>query len=250
MSTLCTTGIITRCVNYRDSDKILTIFSAEHGRIDAKARGCRRQKSPLLCATQPFVYGEFELFLYQDKFTLNQCDVREPFFPLCEDITRFAAGACLLAWIQDAVQPGEPNAPLFSLLFQSLYDLTYKPCDPMDVTICFLLRYMNILGYCPAIIQCASCGCDLRTHKRIAFSPAHGGAVCQACNGSNARLISPLALEAMRRMLLLRDDQMDRVRLPQHIRKELFAHLEGYCSYVLERAYQPVMYFKKLYFNG
>ena len=57
---VCVTGIVTRYVNYRESDRILSIFTIEQGRVDAKARGCRRPTSPLLPAAQPFVYGEFE----------------------------------------------------------------------------------------------------------------------------------------------------------------------------------------------
>jgi DNA repair protein RecO (recombination protein O) len=55
-------GIVTRYVNYRESDRILSIFTIDHGRIDAKARGCRKPQSPLVNVCQPFVFGQFEIF--------------------------------------------------------------------------------------------------------------------------------------------------------------------------------------------
>ena len=84
------TGIVTRYVDYKENDRILSIFTLERGRIDANARGCRRPKSPLLPAAQPFVYGEFELFVSKDRAAVNQVNIQEPFFPLRE-VGRYAS---------------------------------------------------------------------------------------------------------------------------------------------------------------
>ena len=165
MPVICATGIVTRYVNYRESDRILSIFTIEHGRIDAKARGCRRPASPLLPAAQPFVYGEFELFAGRDKYTVNQCAIAESFFPIREDIDRFAFGSAMLQLAHEAVQEREPNRPLFSLLYHALSFLAYGQQDPIDLFLCYLLRYLNAIGYCPSITACARCGRDL-CHRR------------------------------------------------------------------------------------
>jgi len=44
----------------------------------------------------------------------------------------------------------------------------------------------------------------------------------------------------MRRMLLLDDAALDRVRLPEAVRQELLSLLEGYCAAVLERENKPL----------
>ena len=43
-------AIVLRSVNYRDFDRILTLFSREEGKISAAARGAHRAKSPLAAA--------------------------------------------------------------------------------------------------------------------------------------------------------------------------------------------------------
>ena len=57
---------------------------------------------------------------------------------------------------------------------------------------------------------------------------------------------SGLTLEAMRRMLLLQDTELDRVRLPAAVRRELFSLLEGYCAAVLERENKPLSALRSL----
>ena len=76
MPTELTQAIVTGYTDYRDEDRMLTLFSAERGRIDCKARNCRKPTSKLLSCAQPFVFGEFELFVNNERITVNGCDVR------------------------------------------------------------------------------------------------------------------------------------------------------------------------------
>ena len=105
------TGIVTRYVDYKENDRIITIFSREQGRVDARARGCRKAKSPLLPGCQPFVFGEFQLFLHkEDKAVVNQCEVKENFYHIREDVERLSAGVGMLL------------APAFHLRERRKYD--------------------------------------------------------------------------------------------------------------------------------
>ena len=54
-------AIVLRSVNYRDFDRILTLFSREEGKSSAAARGAHRAKSPLAAASTQFTAGEFAL---------------------------------------------------------------------------------------------------------------------------------------------------------------------------------------------
>lgn len=226
------TAIVTRTVDYKDNDRILTLFTQELGRIDAKAAGCRRQKSPLLPVAQPFVFGEFELFYHNGRYNINQCDIKETFYPLREDALRFCAGSSMLALTLYAVQEHEPNLALFSLLYYALSYLTYGENDPADILICYVLRYLNVIGYCPSITSCAVCHRDMRSYSDVRFLPQDGGAVCASCR-PQAGKVNRLSLEALRRMLLMEDKDMIKVQLPEKNRWEIWKLLKLNCSVVL-----------------
>ena len=232
MPVICTEGIVTRYVNYRENDRILSIFTIDHGRMDVKARGCRKPQSPLVNVCQPFVFGQFEVFTGKERNTVNACEVKETFYPLREDYEKFSIGSVMLRLCHDAIPENEPNEPLFSLLYHALSYLSYGVSSPKDLFCCFLIRFLNTIGYRPAITVCSQCGRDIRMDSIVRFSP-RGGAICAACSSQGER-ISRTALEGMRRMLVMEDSEMDRVKLSDGIRKEITNCLLAYTRFSLE----------------
>lgn len=240
MPTWTLTGIVLRYANYRDSDRILTILTRERGKLSAAARGCRKPNSRLFGCSELFTYGEYVLFEGKGKMTVDNCDVRERFYPLREDVGRFAAGAYMLSVTEAIAAPGQPNEGLFALLYYALSYAAYKEQNPTDLAICFLARCLALQGYAPRLTHCARCGQDLRHLNQLSFSPRAGGAVCMDCRDGDSLEISPLALEAVRRMLLLSNQDMDRVALPDLVRNQLKAALHAYGEYVLERPFRAM----------
>ncbi len=233
MPSLIADGIVTRYVNYSENDRILTIFTPDRGRIDAKARGCRRAKSPLAPVSQPFAYSEFELFRSGDKYTVSRASVKESFFPIREDIGRYAAGFSMLQLCQDTVQEEEANRDLFLLLYYSLSFLAYDPIEPEDLFLVFLAKYLDIVGYRPTITVCARCGKDLRRENSVFFSASSGGAVCESCAAGSVP-VSKTALEAMRRMILLESREINRVKLSDPLKREISGIIIPHAEHALE----------------
>jgi DNA repair protein RecO (recombination protein O) len=139
----------------------------------------------------------------------------------------------MLSLCNEAIREDEPNEPLFSLLYHSLSFLAYGESDARDILICFLIRYLDALGFRPSVTACSKCGADLRNEKQFAFSPEAGGALCSSCSGGAAP-VSALSLEAMRRILLLKDSELNKVRLPEKVRGELWTSLTAYVRFVLD----------------
>lgn len=220
-------GIVIGYSDYRDNDRMLTLFTAEEGRVDCKARNCRKPTAPLLACSQPFVYGEYTVFFSQGRGTLNNCEIRENFYALREDPDRFLAASAAARLCQSVVEPDMPNGPLFSLLYYSLSFMAYAETDPRDLLCGFLIHFLDRIGYRPALTFCAKCRRDVRADDEFFFSPQAGGTVCMSCMQGDRR-ISKIALEAMRRMLLLSDEDLKKIRLTSELRKELM-HILSDC---------------------
>jgi DNA repair protein RecO (recombination protein O) len=195
-------GIVLRHANYRDHDRMLTIFSPEHGRVEALSRGCRRPKSPLLTASEVFAQGEFVLFRSGDRYTLTSCAIADTYYPLRLEPYRLTCASYLLGLAQAAAQPGEAAPELYGLLLEGLARLAYQSDElPLTLTTAFLLLYAGIIGYKPRMNHCAHCRVPLDTSQGALLDVEAGGLVCAGCGGKTAYRLSAAQVAWMRAVL-------------------------------------------------
>ena len=236
-------GIVARYANYREYDRMLTILTPEMGSVDAVAYACRRSKSPLLACTQPFSYGEFILQSKKDKYSLAQCDLRESFYDLRNDLARLSA-ATFVADSCAQLAHGSPANELFGLAYYTLSFLCYGESAPIDLLLCFFVKILYLQGYEPATTACARCGAS--TFENPVFNSGQGGALCSSCGAQHGgEPIKPLSLEAVRRMMQLPLERMDAVRLPAEVREELLSALPAYFECHFERKLKPLDFIRE-----
>ena len=195
MPQIVTNAIVLRRADYRDNDRMLTLFSPTLGRVDALCRGCRRQKSPLLAASELFCTGEYALYQTGDRATVVSCAVTDTYYPLRGDYERLSHGMYMLELCAAAVQPGQENERLFLLLLRTLAHLCYGEEEPRRVTAVFLMGLTSLLGFRPQVGRCVRCGRGIELEEAredapvAAFSPELGGVLCGACSaGERCRL--------------------------------------------------------------
>lgn len=204
MPTLHTPALVIRRADYSDYDRMVTLFSPEYGRIDAIARGCRRPKSPLVNAVEPFTSGEFQLYAHKDRFTLEQCQISESFFDLRSDYDRLCHGVYWLKLLDMTLLPDVPAPELFMITLRALAHLNYGELPPEMVTMAYEMHFMALNGYAPQMNACVRCGQPLDGDAR--FDPGLGGAVCLHCP-STAMAISNGARRIMMKLPRTRFDQ-------------------------------------------
>ena len=189
MSQLVTNAIVVRRADYRENDRMITLFSPTLGRIDALCRGCRRQKSPLLAASELFCCGEYVLYQAGERTTVVSCAVTDTYYALRSDYARLSHGVYCLELCAAAVQPAQENERLFLLLLRSLAHLCYSGIPPRRVTAVFLMGMTSLLGFRPQVGRCARCGKPVEAQGEgyvAAFSGEAGGVLCPACGAGEA----------------------------------------------------------------
>ncbi len=182
MANLITNAILLRYANYKDFDRMLTLFSPTLGKIDVLARGCRRPKSSLLNACELFSTGEYVLYQTKDRYILTNATVHESFYPLRMDYPTFTQGVYLLNLTEAAIQFQQPFEDLFRLLIKTLNVLAYGEENSATLLGLFLFHYANLLGYKPRLLHCIYCESKVSQNDSIFFDYAGGGVVCKSCN--------------------------------------------------------------------
>ncbi|MBQ6373398.1 MAG: DNA repair protein RecO [Clostridia bacterium] len=239
MPQIITTGLVIRRSDYSDYDRMVTLFSPDRGRIDAIARGCRRPKSPLVNAVEPFTSGEFQLFEHRGRYTLEQCQISESYFDLRADYDRLRHGVYWLKLLDEAILPDTAAETLFIVTLRALAHLNWGELPPELVTFAFEMHYLALNGFSPGMSACVRCGRPVDGDAR--FDADLGGVVCADCPSSAPRITNG----ARRILLKAPRTQFDRFQLladrPQW--PEAAAHLRRYIDLKLhQQRFAPPLY--------
>ncbi|MBR2824059.1 MAG: DNA repair protein RecO [Clostridia bacterium] len=201
------TAIVLRHVNYRDNDRMVTLFSPSRGRIDAVIRNCRKPKSHHLNAGELFALGDYMLYENGGRVTVTSVHLIETFFPLRQDYDRLTCGVYLLNLTEAVVEPEQERQELFMLLLHTLSRLTFsdQPWQPLIAG--FLLHFSVCEGFKPRLNHCVYCGGSLPEEGPFFFDIQEGGICCRACRDRRKaasrpgeRLPQPLTAEEVRWM--------------------------------------------------
>jgi DNA repair protein RecO (recombination protein O) len=165
-----------------EHDRVLTLFTKEHGKISAVAKGSQRATSRLVGATEPFTHVRLLLATGRNLDIITQCEIVNAYPALRTDIERLSRAAyiCDLLDVFSHDHDATSSEAVFDLTCAALLLLT-QPFEWLDSVIhAYDIRLLEVLGYAPAIEYCAHCGEPLQ-EPPFGFSPAAGGALCMRC---------------------------------------------------------------------
>ena len=97
-----TKALVLRAVDYKESDKILTLLTQESGKLTASARGCRKKGSPVAAGVQLLAWSDLVLYEYRGRWTVKEAAVEREFLGLRRDVERLAL-ACYFAEAAEAL---------------------------------------------------------------------------------------------------------------------------------------------------
>lgn len=243
-------GLVTRVTAYNDTDALLTVLTAEQGKLTLKARGLRRKNSPLIAPCQLLSYGEFTLFEYRGYYTINEARSLELFTGLRKDLFKLSL-ATYFGQVCDTIsQEDIVNPHLLSLILNCLYSLD-KLNFPLDqIKAVFELRCSCLAGYTPILDGCYRCGCTSPDR----FNISEGRLECSACRELDTQAIrlpiSDGVLDAMRYIVFCEDKRIFGFQISEATAAELSNITEAYLTRQLEQSFSTLDFYKSLYLLG
>ena len=177
-------GVVVKAVDYKDSDKLVTIFSAERGLIKARARGVKKAKAKLAFAVQPFAFVEFMLAEKGGFYTVVNATSIDQFFNITLDFDNYIFMMACLEVCEKCVKENDVQQDLFLLLLNALKQVCYDGASAMLMFIKFIFEAMKYLGFAFEFEKCACCENELND-KLFAFSYDYNGMLCAKCSNKN-----------------------------------------------------------------
>lgn len=197
MSTLRDHAIVLRTYKSGESDRVVVMWTKEHGKVRALARGVRKGSSKLGAGLEPLSHIDVLLAASRnDFFIVRQVEHIERFSLMRQDFERLTA-ACALTEVIDAVPlDGVRDTEIYVMLSRALTSLENDSFYPFLVPAAFYLKLLVLDGTAPQLDECVNCGA---TSGLVAFDAEVGGVLCGACR--TGRPLSRDSLALLRRLL-------------------------------------------------
>ena len=195
-----TEAVVLRSMRLGEADRVLHLYTLEHGRIGAVAKGIRRTKSRFGARLEPLSHVELMVHLGRGELgTVTGVQLIRPHHaaraePYCLGVGLIGAEAMLRLFTEQ-----ESNARAFEAVtrFLDLVDdlPSRAPARPAldPLALAFQLKLLWLSGYAPHLGACADCAEPV---PLVAYSARAGGGVCAGC-ADGALAVSPGGFEAI-----------------------------------------------------
>lgn len=242
-------GLVLREVNYKESDKILTVLAEGEGKRTVKAPGCRRKNSPLAAAGQLLVFSEMTLFDFQDRLSLKEANTLNEFRGVREDLEKLSLGSYFAEVAEAVAEEGVETPGLLSLVLNSLYALDRLDRPLKLVKGAFEMKLCCLTGYEPLLDGCAVCGAP--GPEKPLLNLSEGVLHCASCRGEleGEGVSLPVdgpTLAALRHIVYGEPKRLFSFALPPASLEVFSGVCEGFLLSQLERGFRTLDFYKSI----
>ncbi len=243
-----TDGIVLKSIKLNESDKIVTIFSQNYGKIRAIAKGIRKTKSHFGSSMENLTLVKILAFKGKNLNIVSQTEIINSFFSQSRDLNRYGL-AIQCAEIVDKISVDEdPNEPIYELFKDTLMLLKDEE-NPVLLVESFKWKLFSILGYQPELNKCINCNQYIKKNKHYIFDIQKGGIICTSCQEANNYYqieITEYGLRLLKRIIDASLGMIHNKKVVQSALYELIKITDRYMSYHFEIENQSKQFLNKL----
>ncbi len=229
-----TEAVVLRRLDLGEADRLLTVFTPDHGKLRLVAKGVRRPSSRKAGHLEPFTRADLLLARGRELDIITQAQALDQFPQLRDDLLRLGM-ASYVAELLDRFAVQEENRQLYDLLVETLGRVS-RGADARLAVRYFELRLLDLVGFRPELLRCLGCGETVQPEDQF-FSAEQGGVLCPRCGRGReeARRLSLPALKVLRHLQRSPYEAIEKLQLREAVYTELEALMEWYLTYLLER---------------
>lgn len=136
-------GFIIRRINFGDSDRYITLFTKNHGKIEVVAKGVRKITSRRSASVELLNLVNFQTIKTSKNLILTEVELISSFDHLKKEL-RYIKEVFLMCELIDAIMPFGVNHPdVFDLMIRALSKIT----DEKRTMSYFQAKLLSMLGF-------------------------------------------------------------------------------------------------------
>ncbi len=190
MNSIQTDAIVLRAVPWSETSFIVSLLTADCGRIDAVAKGARRPKSPFEGAIDLLSVCRIVCIKKSGDVLdiLTEAKLLRRFRSSERSLLRLHCGYYFAELLTSVLERDQSLKELYCLTDESLAKLD-DGFSPFLATTNFEIQLLKILGHLPKLKSCVLCGSLENGQSYVLFSPSSGGLVCYHCVAGKGNIL-------------------------------------------------------------
>jgi DNA repair protein RecO (recombination protein O) len=181
-----TKAIVLKAARFRDTSKIITLYTEKFGKLKGLAKGARTLKSKFGAALEPIT--EISLVVYKqdtrDLHLISQADVLNSYKKTHQDFDKMSISLSVLELLSQLAHDEDKNKSLYELVRLTLKGIDSAERNLKNYFYAFQLHLSANLGFAPNFDNCVQCNQKLEMSgfkSKIIFQISKGGFYCSNC---------------------------------------------------------------------
>lgn len=188
--------LILRATDRGDHDKLLTLLSAEHGKLYAILKGARSMHRRQVAATEPYTWSQVELYERGGVKWVKTATANESFPALRYDMDKLFMAAYFCDVAAELSDEGQPADAILSLTLNALHMLSVTQGENARIKGAFEMRAACIGGFTPSLQTCKKCHHPITGDSFLDIM--NGAPICKECHTRAEGLVPLQANEDLR----------------------------------------------------
>jgi len=177
MAVIKTKGIIIRRINLGEADRILTILTADRGKIRVVARGIRRSNAKLSGFLELFRYNEYLLAEGRNLDIITGAATIENFRQISLNLRKIGLAYYVAEIADKLIEETQEADQVFDLVYTVLKEINSNKL-PLDfIKGFFEFNILSVLGFKPELNKCIVCEKSIDITQKFGFSVSLGGLI-------------------------------------------------------------------------
>ncbi len=251
-------ALVIRQTDYGENDKLLTLLTAEKGKMTVCIKGGKSLRNKNLACSGLLCYSEFTVRENKGFYTLSEASLIEQFFGLRGNLTRYAAAQYVADVAGEVCVENNDESEMLQLVLNTLYMLSETDRDVDFVKAVFEMRCAVLVGFCPDLSSCGLCG---KTEGEIMYLDVMNGALrCYDCFGTDvdsasrdglvtATIILPLSSTVLGALRYVAEAPAKRIfsfTVPEHELGDFCRVCEKYLLNQIERSFRTLAFYRNI----
>ncbi len=230
MASVKVEGIVVGETVYKESSKILKVFTKDLGIISLMARGCRTIKSNLHEGANKLIYANFSISYKENAISnISAIDILDNFKNIIMDYHDIDKKMYAFYILDLAIQvineknlSNEEDNGIYDLVISTIkkIDEGYNPKILYDI---FRLKILDDLGVKPSLDGCSNCG----SKDVLTITSNNFGYICKDCY-REGRLVKQETIKMIRMLYYVDITKIKKLDIEEDVLREVEDFLDDY----------------------